>query len=70
MMATVLLQADDWQGLYVDGSLVLEAHRVAPRDIARHTPGFEAYHVTEEQDRLMSEKGIGFPAQLAEAVYE
>jgi len=69
-VSVVLLQADDWQGLYVDGKLVLEEHRIAPRDIAQHTPGFEAHFVSEEQDRLMSEKGIGFPESLAEAVYE
>lgn len=30
----VLIDADDWQGLYVDGKLVYEGHRVEMSDLA------------------------------------
>jgi hypothetical protein len=39
-MKKVVVQGDDWCGLYVDGKLVYENHSIPLRELAKHL-GFE-----------------------------
>lgn len=62
-----IVSIDDWQGLYVDGQLMSEGHRITFYDLLQAVP---ALPITEraldgtDLDRHMSETGVGFPAKL------
>lgn len=56
----VLVDADDWQAIYVDGCLAIQDHRVAQRwleDVGRAYLTFRVVYVTEADDELLQQMG-------------
>jgi len=44
----VVLDGDDWSGLYIDGKLVYENHRILLHELAKHL-GFKIINVPGEK---------------------
>lgn len=64
----VLVKADDWQGLFVDGKLVFENHSISLFDLQRLIPEaknseIETRYVTEKYDEELQNRGC-FPKNL------
>lgn len=60
----VLVQADEWEGLYVDGMLRTEGHSIDPAAIVAICGGVSK-RLTTQQDKKLCEVG-GLPDNLAD----
>ena len=63
-MKIVLVRADDWEGLYVDGLLQSENHSVDPRVLLDLVGGSVVY-LTSSQDKALCDVGR-FPPALCD----
>jgi len=60
MPKITIVEANDWQALYVDGVMRFEDHSVPLEVLARHIPGMRVLDVTEEYDEKVLCPGGGF----------
>lgn len=72
----IIIRADDWEGLFVDGVLVYEHHEISRRELRElckeHKINFseiEEGWVTDDYDEYLSVAG-GFPEKLEDVEYE
>lgn len=63
MSEIVLVRADDWEGLYVDGTLLSENHSIDPHVILDLVGG-KCVYLTSAQDKALCDRGA-LPAMLA-----
>jgi len=59
-----IVEATEWQGLYVDGELRCQGDIITSDDIARHIPGMYVKEVTDNYDEKMLCVMGGFPQYL------
>lgn len=64
----VFITADDWEGLYIDGTLVAEGHNI-PRHELMRALGFEDYKSLSADYEWLSERGT-LPKKLSEVKLE
>jgi len=70
MTHLVILHADDWSGLWADGALKDEGHRIDLASLAKHCPveSITEYYVAEEGASLLNGEGQFRDIPLAEAI--
>lgn len=68
MSKVVIVDADDWKALYVDGKLVTQDHRIENRDILRAL-GIELETVEPDPEWFEFSAGSHFPKTLDEVEY-
>jgi hypothetical protein len=61
-----IIEIDDWAGLYVDGDLIFEGHRVGGRDLA-HGGVCDYRFVDDEESFVARVEASGMPKTLADA---
>lgn len=64
MSEIVLVRANDWEGLYVDGALISENHSIDPHTILDLVGG-KCIYLTSAQDHGLCDRGA-LPATLAD----
>ncbi len=65
-----LVDGDDWVGLYKDGVLLEEGHRILLRDLAKYAGiDFERVELSSDNMEWLGERG-GFPMDLGEVPHE
>jgi hypothetical protein len=62
---TIVTNEDDWEGLYIDGKIVVQNHKLSAEDVL-DALGFHAGSVTCDQDWLLD---VGYlPSDLKDVV--
>jgi hypothetical protein len=61
----VVLDGDDWSGLYVGGKLVYEGHKVPLHELSKAL-GFEVVNVEPEDGEEWAEYGYRCPDELSD----
>lgn len=67
MNKLVIIECDDWQGLYVNGYLETESHRIRFKDIAELTPisDIRIFYLNDEGINQTEECG-NLPSELSD----
>lgn len=62
-------RGDDWNGLYLGDTLVVEGHRVEVRDVAHYAMQADSFEEKWADLDWLGEQG-NFPANIADVVWE